>query len=166
MFYYNIFYTKSGYAALVSNGKAVVRFFLPVLKNNEMVKLVKKTYPNSIEMNTPFFKNCRQMIKDYFNEIPVSFNIPVEFIDLSDFARQVLNITYLIPYGEIRTYKWISEKIGTEDASRAVGTALGKNPIPVIVPCHRVFRSDGELGGFSYGLKWKIKLLRLEKVFK
>ncbi len=85
---------------------------------------------------------------------------------VSDFIKQVLNITYLIPYGELRTYKWISEKIGTEDVCRAVGMALSKNPIPVIVPCHRVIQSDGELGGYSYGLKWKIKLLHLEKVFK
>ncbi len=166
MFYYNIFYTKSGYASFVSNGKAIVRFFLPVPKNNEMVKIVKKTFPDSMEMNNSFFKDCKEIIKNYFKGLHVSFNMPVEFVDVSDFVRQVLNITYLIPYGEVRTYKWISEKIGTGDINRAVGMALSKNPIPVIVPCHRVIQSDGELGGFSYGLKWKIKLLRLEKVFK
>lgn len=166
MFYYNIFLTKAGYASLISNGKAIIRFFLPVLKNNEMVKIVKKNYPDSMEMNNSFYRDCREKIKDYFKGIPVSFNFPVEFPDISNFIRQVLNITYLIPYGEVRTYKWISEKIGTEDLSRAVGIALSKNPIPVIVPCHRVIQSNGELGGFSYGLKWKIKLLRLEKVFK
>lgn len=167
MYYYNIFYTKLGYASLVSNGSAIVRFFLPVHKNYEMVKLVKKTYPNSINTNTPLLKNCSQMIKDYFNKIPVSFtNIPVEFMDLSDFVIRVLNIICLIPYGEVRTYKWISKKLKTEDANRAVGNALRENPIPVIVPCHRVIRSDGELGGFSYGLKWKIKLLSIEKVLK
>ncbi|HPD19517.1 MAG TPA: methylated-DNA--[protein]-cysteine S-methyltransferase, partial [Candidatus Goldiibacteriota bacterium] len=125
-----------------------------------------KTYPDSTEINDAFFKECREKVKDYFKGIPVSFNVPVEFTGVSDFVKQVLNITYLIPYGETRTYKWISEKIGKEDSCRAVGTALSKNPIPVIVPCHRVIQSDGEIGGFTYGLKWKIKLLRLEKIFK
>lgn len=166
MFYYNIFYTKSGYASFVSNGKAIVRFFLPVNKNNEMVNIVKKSFPESKEINTIFFKDLREMIKSYFKGIPVSFKIPIEFQGVSDFVKQVLNVTYLIPYGEVRTYKWISEKIGREDLSRAVGVALSKNPIPVIVPCHRVIQSDGELGGYSYGLKWKIKLLRLENVLK
>ncbi len=151
---------------MVSNGKAIIRFFLPVPKNNEMVKIVKKVFPDSIEINNSFFKECKELIKNYFKGVPVFFNMPVEFIGVSDFVKQVLNITYLIPYGEIRTYKWISEKIGTDDMCRAVGVALSKNPIPVIVPCHRVIQSDGELGGYYYGLKWKIKLLRLEKIFK
>ncbi|MCX8094141.1 MAG: methylated-DNA--[protein]-cysteine S-methyltransferase [Candidatus Goldbacteria bacterium] len=128
--------------------------------------MVKKYFPDSVEVNNPFFKDCRELIKNYFKGQSVSFNIPIEFIGISDFVKQVLNTTYLIPYGEVRTYKWIAEKIGMEDAYRAVGMALSKNPLPVIVPCHRVLLSDGELGGFSYGLKWKIKLLQLEKVFK
>jgi methylated-DNA-[protein]-cysteine S-methyltransferase len=166
MFYYNVFLTKAGYASLVADGKSVVRFFLPVHRSNDMVKIVKRTYPDSMEVNDPFFKDCREKIKDYLKGVPVSFNVPVEFTGVSDFVKQVLNITYLIPYGEIRTYKWIAEKIGKEDSCRAVGIALSKNPIPVIVPCHRVIQSDGEIGGFTYGLKWKIKLLRLEKIFK
>jgi|DewCreStandDraft_4_1066084.scaffolds.fasta_scaffold15010_5 methylated-DNA-[protein]-cysteine S-methyltransferase len=166
MFYYNVFLTKSGYASLVSNGKAVIRFFLPMAKNNDMIKIIKKTFPDSVELNNSFFKETRELIKNYFKGMPISFNMPVEFLGVSDFVKQVLNITYLIPYGETRTYKWISDKIGSEDMSRAVGTALSKNPIPVIVPCHRVIQSNGEIGGYSYGLKWKIKLLQLEKIFK
>lgn len=67
-----------------------------------------------------------------------------------------------IPYGETRSYKWVAEKLGNPRAVRAVGQALKKNPLPGIIPCHRVIRSDGSLGGFSQGLKKKRELLRGE----
>lgn len=68
-----------------------------------------------------------------------------------------------IPYGSTRTYKDIARTIRNENASRAVGTANGKNPLCIIVPCHRVISSDGSLGGYSGGLEIKERLLRLEK---
>ncbi len=74
--------------------------------------------------------------------------------------------TQRIPYGEVRTYGWISEQIGRPKASRAVGQALRYNPLPIIVPCHRVIKRDGTLGGFSSkeGVELKIRLLQLEGV--
>ena len=60
-----------------------------------------------------------------------------------------------IPYGELRSYKWIASEIGNPDAVRAVGNAVGENPVPPIIPCHRVIRSDGRLGGFSSGIALK-----------
>ncbi|MBC7189593.1 methylated-DNA--[protein]-cysteine S-methyltransferase [Candidatus Aerophobetes bacterium] len=84
-------------------------------------------------------------------------------LEVSPFVLRVLNLVKTIPYGEIRTYRWVAEKIQTK-GYRAVGRALGLNPFPVIIPCHRVISSDGTLGGFSSGISLKRKLLTLEKV--
>ena len=80
------------------------------------------------------------------------------------FQQQVWLACAEIPAGQTRTYSWIAEKIGRPNASRAVGTALGKNPFAPVIPCHRVLRSDGTLGGYSGpgGLKTKLALLKKE----
>jgi methylated-DNA-[protein]-cysteine S-methyltransferase len=80
-----------------------------------------------------------------------------------EFDRRVWGAAREIGYGETDTYGGIAARIGRPGAARAVGQALGRNPIPVIVPCHRVLRADGSIGGFSAGLDWKVKLLEMEK---
>ena len=84
----------------------------------------------------------------------------------TDFQIKVWNEIKQIPLGEVRTYKQIAESIGHPNSSRAVANACGKNPHLQIIPCHRVIRSDGDLGGYSGrgGIKQKLKLLRSEKV--
>ncbi|MEA1927932.1 MAG: MGMT family protein [Candidatus Auribacterota bacterium] len=79
------------------------------------------------------------------------------------FELAVWHQTGMIPWGETRSYGWIARKIDRPGVARAVGRALGANPWPLLVPCHRVIRSDGTIGGFSSGLKWKLFLLNLEK---
>jgi len=78
----------------------------------------------------------------------------------------VWQATRLIPYGETRSYLWVAVQIGKPGAARAVGQALGRNPLPVIVPCHRVIAADGGLGGFTGGLEMKRRLLELETTAK
>ena len=84
-------------------------------------------------------------------------------VKLTKFEKQVLRITSQIPLGEVRSYKWIAKKLKKPNATRAVGQALKKNPYPIIIPCHRVIRSDGSLGGYVKGNKLKKELLLLEK---
>ncbi len=94
---------------------------------------------------------------------------PLRKIDWSrytPFQRKVWKIVGTIPHGDTRSYKWVAEKAGYHRAARAVGQALKKNPLPGIIPCHRVIRSDGSLGGFSRGLKKKRELLRTEGLIK
>lgn len=83
--------------------------------------------------------------------------------DENDFRSKVLQEVAKIPYGEVRTYKQISESIGTK-AYRAVGTAIGRNPLPIIVPCHRVVKSDLHVGGFFGGTEMKKEILENEGV--
>ena len=87
----------------------------------------------------------------------------VDLSSVSEFSRSVLEATAEIPYGQVRSYKWIAEKIGQPKAARAVGGALGRNPVPLVVPCHRIVRSDGSLGGFASGPEFKRWLLAKEK---
>ena len=83
---------------------------------------------------------------------------------LTDFEQAVLRAALDIPRGEVRPYQWIAEQIGRHKAVRAVGTALGHNPIPVLIPCHRVIRSDGQPGDYGYGPQLKQRLLTHEGV--
>ncbi|MHB0912834.1 MAG: methylated-DNA--[protein]-cysteine S-methyltransferase [Armatimonadota bacterium] len=105
------------------------------------------------------FSGEAERIAAYFSGRPVEFSCRVE---TAGFDGLVWNAARSIPYGETRSYGWIADRIGKPGAARAVGQALGRNPVPVIVPCHRVLRADGTLGGFSSGLDWKRKLLSLE----
>jgi len=80
------------------------------------------------------------------------------------FERKVFKVTSTIPAGQTRTYQWIARRIGSPRAVRAVGRVLSKNPLPVMIPCHRVIRKDGTIGGYSLGEKEKEVLLREEGI--
>ncbi len=82
---------------------------------------------------------------------------------LSPFAAKVYKAVLSIPLGEVRTYKWVAQKIGSPKAARAVGQLLKRNPYPLIIPCHRVISSNGQLGGYAWGSKNKQLLLNLER---
>ncbi|MFA6130471.1 MAG: MGMT family protein [Candidatus Omnitrophota bacterium] len=82
---------------------------------------------------------------------------------MTKFAIRVYRAVLSIPFGQVRSYKWVAQKAGSPGACRAVGQALKRNPYPLIIPCHRVIRSDREIGGYVFGLKQKKFLLGLEK---
>jgi len=88
--------------------------------------------------------------------------LPVDFSSIGEFQRKVLEKCAEIPPGEIRPYGWIAREIGNPGAVRAVGTALGRNPVPVLIPCHRVVRTDGRIGNYAYGSPMKRELLEHE----
>jgi len=106
---------------------------------------------------------AREELFEYLEGRRSFFSVPVDFSTMPSFQREVLERTYRIPFGETRSYARIAREIGNPRAVRAVGTALGRNPVPIIVPCHRVLRSDGSLGGYGLGLPLKIRLLGLER---
>jgi len=108
-------------------------------------------------------KSAINELLDYFNGDQVSFKSILDVSIGTTFQKKVWNQVSKIPYGELRTYKWIASEIGNLNAVRAVGNAVGKNPVPPIIPCHRVIRTDGNLGGFSSGIPLKKWLLKLEK---
>jgi methylated-DNA-[protein]-cysteine S-methyltransferase len=110
--------------------------------------------------NAPFAEVIRQL-QAYFRGELREFDVPLA-LEGTEFQRRVWNALREIPYGETISYLHLAERIGNPKAVRAVGLANGSNPIPIIVPCHRVIGSDGSLTGFGGGLSAKKKLLELE----
>ena len=106
---------------------------------------------------------ARREIAEYLAGERTFFTVPADLSQVQDFERAALDIAAQIPYGEVRSYKWIAEQLGKPDAARAVGGAMAGNPVPLIVPCHRVVKTDGGLGGYSFGLVRKEALLNLER---
>ncbi|HTR44564.1 MAG TPA: methylated-DNA--[protein]-cysteine S-methyltransferase [Thermodesulfovibrionales bacterium] len=104
----------------------------------------------------------RKELAAYFDGRLKEFGQETEFLSGTAFERAVWLCLKGIPYGETRTYRWVAEKVGRPKAMRAVGQALAKNPLPIILPCHRVVESDGSLGGYSGGVEKKRRLLALE----
>jgi O-6-methylguanine DNA methyltransferase len=102
-------------------------------------------------------------VREYFAGRRRQFELDVDLQLVSDFTRRVLEETRRIGYGKVATYHQVADRIGKPHASRAVGNALGKNPVPIVIPCHRVVASDG-LGGFTGGLSFKRKLLAIEGI--
>ncbi len=112
--------------------------------------------------NDAEFDEVRRELGEYFKGKREAFDIPLD-PDGTDFQRDVLDALQRIPYGETRTYADIATDVGRPKASRAVGAANGRNPIPILIPCHRVIGSDGSLTGFGGGLETKTYLLDLER---
>ena len=103
-------------------------------------------------------------LNDYFDGRRTAFHVPVDLYGVSEFTKRVLAATSRVPYGAYRTYGQIAEAIGRKGASRAVGNALGRNPVPVVIPCHRIIRSDGSMGWYTGGADIKRKLLDIEDI--
>ncbi len=110
------------------------------------------------------FETLRRQLDEYFAGKRRDFELPLDWSLTSGFVRKVLVETAHIPYGETRSYGQIAALAGSPRAFRAAGSALGANPIPIVVPCHRVLRSDGGVGGYGGGLEMKRLLLGLEGV--
>ena len=85
---------------------------------------------------------------------------------MTPFAKRVYKVVLNIPLGEVRSYKWVAQKAGNPKAARAVGQILKRNPYPLIIPCHRVVRSNNKLGGYIFGIKMKSSIRDLEKRLK
>ena len=161
---YTIFNTAWGHFSLVADKKGLIRTILPC-KNR---KIVEKRLLSGLK-NTKFDKNLlrplQKQIIAYFAGKPARFNTPLVLDSLSPFARKVLDACRKIPSGKTVSYSQLAGMIGKPRASRAVGSALARNPIPLIIPCHRVIHSDGSLGNFSApgGTDTKKKMIDLEK---
>ena len=106
----------------------------------------------------------RRELDDYLRGRRLSFSVPVDLRHVTPFQRSVLEAARAVPRGQVASYSDIGRRIGKPGAARAVGQALGSNPVPIVVPCHRVLASDGSLGGYSGrgGLRTKRRLLALE----
>ena len=119
--------------------------------------------PSPIQMQYPVLTYAQELLDRYFAGEPLDVSvIPIRVDWGTDFQNTVWETIRQIPYGEVRSYKWIAEKVGRPKAVRAVGSAVGANAAIILNPCHRVIRSNGALGGYGGGLERKRRLLALE----
>ena len=122
----------------------------------------EKAPQGAVERWTPFLRGVAKQINEYLSGKRQKFDIPLK-LSGTDFQLSVWNALLTIPYGETRSYRDIAEQIGNPRSCRAVGMANNRNPIAIIVPCHRVIGADGSLTGFGGGLELKQQLLDLER---
>lgn len=106
---------------------------------------------------------CIRELEDYLGGRLRRFSMPFRFPQGTAFQQKVWRTLLTIPYGETRSYGWLAARVGSPRAARAVGQAVGRNPLPIIIPCHRIISADGSLGGFSCGVPVKKWLLELEQ---
>lgn len=162
--FYSIVNTPQGHAGYTYNrNDQITNLYLPGIPRKELESLLQGD-PRS-KNRRKANKNIDRKIGDYFKGKSVDLRLPVNWDPLTPFQKEVLKTVYNIRYGDVKTYEWIGRKIGKPRAARAVGNALAHNPIPLVIPCHRVIRCDGTLGGFSApsGKKLKQWLLDLER---
>ncbi|MGH7232535.1 MAG: methylated-DNA--[protein]-cysteine S-methyltransferase [Nitrospiraceae bacterium] len=111
---------------------------------------------------SPLLKEAQAQLLSFMAGERSTLDFPIDLSGGSSFQRRVWRAILRIPYGRVRSYKWVAARVGGQRYARAVGNAVGANPVPVIIPCHRVVAHDGSLGGFSGGLRTKRRLLALE----
>jgi len=158
---YTVFKTAMGWVGILASEKGVLGTTLPQPTPGEAttalgpaVKLAGK--------DDGALEDLASRVKGYFDGRQVDFHDVLDMGRYKPFQRRVWEATRRIPRGETRSYLWLAKHVRRARAARAVGQALGKNPFPIIVPCHRVIASDGGLCGFGGGLEMKRRLLEME----
>jgi len=158
---YTIFNTARGWVGILGSTRGLQRTTLPHASAEETRQSLGVSINHAVQ-SPQLFQNLIERLTFYFNGQKVHFPDKIDLSGATSFQREVWEATRLIPYGKTRSYQWVAEQIKKPEAARAVGQALGRNPLPIIVPCHRVLANDGKLGGFTGGLDMKKNLLRLE----
>ena len=153
--------TKLGWIGMVSSEKGLTFITLPEASRKAALSKIKGFISNSVE-DASAFGDLPSRLQQYFAGNKVNFPDRLDLSGDTAFQQVIWNLTRAIPYGETRSYAWVARLGVNPSASRAVGGALARNRLPIIVPCHRVVASDGGLGGFSGGKELKKQLLDLE----
>jgi methylated-DNA-[protein]-cysteine S-methyltransferase len=158
---YIVFSIGKGWIAILGSIRGLVSITMPQSSAQEALNILGEVV-NHASPSSERFKDLIQRLKDYFGGKKVSFPDKLDLSKATPFQRQVWQVTRLIPYGETRSYLWVAEQIDNPKAMQAVGQALARNPLPIIIPCHRVVKSNGKLGGFTGGVEMKRRLLNIE----
>jgi methylated-DNA-[protein]-cysteine S-methyltransferase len=159
--FYVVFKTAAGWVGILGSPAGLRRVTLPQ-PSAEKALAQLGVNDEAVLAPEPYY-NLIQRFQAYFAGKSADFPDKLDLSEATPFQRAVWAATRRIPFGQTRSYAWAARQTGKPGAARAVGQALSKNPLPVIIPCHRVLRRDGSLGGFRGGLAMKKFLLALEK---
>ena len=163
---YAVWPTAWGPMGAVRNARGICRVVLPHYQADDLRALLRFEHAGA-SADADAFAELIELSRAYFNSRPADFGgLGCDIVSESTFTGRVLRACRKIPYGQTRSYSWLAMSAGREGSARAAATVMGKNPLPLIVPCHRVTYADGRLGGFSApgGQDLKRRMLALEGV--
>lgn len=161
--FYTILNTRIGRLGIIWRKERSVIKILEIILPRLLIYSIRKDYSGILPGKNKIVEKIAKKIKTYIGGKELRFNL--KYLDLSRlgrFQRKVLMLVYKIPKGKVKTYGEIARQLRIPKGARAVGQALAKNPFPIIIPCHRVIKSDGSLGGFKGNPELKKKLLESE----
>lgn len=168
-----VFRTAWGWVGLSASARGIRTIVLPRASRREVERALREEalsyngipsalVPRPSPESEPVLHAAQLQITAFLAGQRRGIDVPVDLSGGSAFQRRVWRAIRRIPYGRVRSYKWVASRVGGARYARAVGLALGANPVPLVIPCHRVVTSGGSLGGFTGGLRLKRRLLALE----
>ena len=156
--------TAFGWVGMAVSGQGLCHLTLPQESQAQAATELRREFPAGQWGATGALEGLGDRLRRYFAGDEVDFaDILLDLSRGTDFQRAVWSACRSIPRGQVRTYRWLAQEAGSPRASRAAGQAMAHNPIPIIIPCHRVVGSNGSLTGFGGGLEMKRRLLELER---
>lgn len=158
-----IFHSPWGWMGIVESLKGIQAIVLPKRAKQAVESDLKAQLNEPLQQGeSARLDAARHELLAYLAGKRNTFDVPLDLSEGTSFQRKVWRTLQRVPYGKLRSYQWIASRVGGRHYARAVGNAVGANPIPIVIPCHRIVAHDASLGGFSGGLSMKRKLLALE----
>lgn len=158
-----IFRSPWGWMGISESSKGIHAIVLPKRLKRAVESDLRAQSNEPLQQGTSAgLKTAQRQLLDYLAGKRDRFDVPLDLSQGTPFQRQVWRTLQRVPYGKLRSYQWIASRVGGRRYARAVGNAVGANPLPIVIPCHRIVAHDASLGGFSGGLPMKRKLLSLE----
>lgn len=167
--FYCMFSTAWGQMGAVANKDGLLMgVILPHYQKDDLLAMLAWDYKKAVQDDAPFEKFIAQARRYFNGELPDFSGIEMDMSDAGNFYGKVYRACMTIPFGKTVSYRELAVMIGSEEAARPVATAMSRNPLPLIVPCHRVIHSDGTPGGFSAagGVNMKLRMIEHEKKLK
>ena len=161
--YYTTFRSPVGEILVTRTEKGLNFIAFPKSRWHRFLAALRKEEGLTLKKDEKRFLSLKKELKSYFSGKKVSFRQPLDLSGGTPFQKRVWKVMQKIPPGQTKSYGWLARQAGGKNKARAAGAACGANPIPIVVPCHRVIKSDGSLGGYGGGLGAKRKLLSIEK---
>ena len=158
-----IFKSRWGWMGISETAKGIDALVLPKSSKKAVESDLRTRASDSAGTRiSPRLQAARKQVIDYLAGKRTGFDLSLDITSGTDFQRRVWRVLQGVSYGRLQSYRWVAGRVGGHRYARAVGNAVGANPLPLVIPCHRIVTYDGQLGGFSGGLPVKRKLLALE----
>lgn len=159
-----VFTTAWGWMGVTESATGITAIVISKASRTAAAVALRETSKETIKetLSSPRLRAAKQQLSEYVAGTRKSFDLPLDLSQGTVFQQRVWKMLQTVPYGQLRSYRQLASSVGGRRYARAVGGAVGANPLPIVVPCHRIVAQDGSLGGFSCGLPAKRRLLALE----